>query len=93
MNANALLLPVQTQHGAPPEPLEGRATLTPPKPGRLLRLPAVMERCALGRSSIYAGVRNGTFVTPVRLSARAVGWREEEIDRWVSERVKTPRHS
>lgn len=59
------------------------------KPSRLLRLPAVMERCALGRSSIYAGVKAGTFVAPVRLSARAVGWREDEIDRWVSERVKT----
>ena len=81
--------PVQTLHGANPQPHEVRATHTPAKPGRLLRLPAVMERCALGRSSIYAGVRNGTFVIPVRLSARAVGWREEEIDRWVSERVKT----
>ena len=80
---------MQTPHGATPQPHDGRATSTPAKPGRLLRLPAVMERCALGRSSIYAGVRNGTFVTPVRLSARAVGWREEEIDRWVSERVKT----
>lgn len=61
----------------------------PTKPGKLLRLPAVMERCALGRSSIYAGVKAGTFPAPVRLSARAVGFREEEIERWVSERVKT----
>lgn len=93
MNPNAFLLPVQTQHGAPPEPFEGRATITPANPGRLLRLPAVMERCALGRSSIYAGVRNGTFVIPVRLSARAVAWHESEIDRWVSERVKTLRQA
>jgi prophage regulatory protein len=48
-----------------------------------------MDRCALGRSSIYAGVKAGTFPAPVRLSARAVGFREDEIDRWVSERVKT----
>ena len=89
MNPSQTIKPVQTQHSAPPEPLEGRATLTPANPGRLLRLPAVMERCALGRSSIYAGVRNGTFVTPVRLSARAVAWHESEIDRWVSGRVKT----
>lgn len=80
---------VQPPHGATPQPNDGRVTVTPTKPGKLLRLPAVMERCALGRSSIYAGVKNGTFVTPVRLSARAVGWREDEIDRWVSERIKT----
>lgn len=81
--------PVLPTHGATPQPHDGRVTATPTKPSRLLRLPAVMERCALGRSSIYAGVKAGTFVAPVRLSARAVGWREDEIDRWVSERVKT----
>lgn len=75
MNANE-----QTQHGTTP------ATA---KPGRLLRLPAVMERCGLGRSSIYAGVKNGTFPAPVRLSARAIAWREEDTDKWVSERVTT----
>lgn len=88
MYSNESPKPVKPQHSAP-QTHENRVTNTPAKPGRLLRLPAVMERCALGRSSIYAGVRNGTFVVPVRLSARAVGWREEEIDRWVSERVKT----
>ena len=88
MRLNGQTQPVQPLHGATPQPHEGRVT-APSKPGRLLRLPAVMERCALGRSSIYAGVKNGTFVTPVRLSVRAVGWREEEIDRWVAERVTT----
>lgn len=79
--------PVQPLHGTTPQPHEGRGTTTLAKPARLLRLPAVMERCALGRSSIYAGVKNGTFPAPVRLSARAVGWREDSLDRWVSERV------
>ena len=89
MNPNEPSKPVQPTHGATPQPHDGRATVTPIKPGKLIRLNAVMERCALGRSSIYAGVKAGTFPTSVRLSARAVGWREEEIDRWVSERVKT----
>lgn len=89
MNSTEPTQPVQTPHGATPQPHDGRVTVTPTKPGKLLRLPAVMERCALGRSSIYAGVKAGTFPAPVRLSARAVGFREDEIDRWVSERVKT----
>ena len=89
MDVNKSTQPVQIQHGATPQPHNGRATITPTKPGILLRLPTAMMRCGLGRSSIYAGVKNGTFPAPVRLSARAVGWREEEIDRWVSERVKT----
>ena len=89
MRLNEPSQPVQAPHGATPQPHDGGVTVTPAKPGKLLRLPAVMERCALGRSSIYAGVKAGTFPAPVRLSARAVGFREDEIDRWVSERVKT----
>ena len=81
--------PVQLPHGELPQPNAGPASVNFAKPGRLLRLPSVMERCGLGRSSIYAGVKAGTFPAPVRLSARAVGFREDEIDRWVSERVKT----
>lgn len=77
------------KQNATPPPHDGQATITLAKPSRLIRLPAVIERCGLGRSSIYSGVRNGTFVVPVRISTRLVAWREEEIDRWVSERVKT----
>lgn len=89
MNQTEPSKPVQTQHGATPQPFDKRVTVTPTKSGKLIRLPAVIERCALGRSSIYAGVRANTFPAPVRLSARAVGWREEEVSRWVVERVTT----
>ena len=89
MRLNESSQPVQPTPGATPQPHEGRVTAIPAKPGKLLRLPAVMDRCALGRSSIYAGVKAGTFPAPVRLSARDVGFREDEIDRWVFERVKT----
>ena len=80
--------PVQSLHGATPRPHDGGATFTPKKPGKLLRLPAVEERTGLKKSSIYAGVKAGTFPAPVRLSARAVGFREEDLDRWICERVK-----
>lgn len=58
------------------------------KPGRLLRLGQVEGCVSLKKSSIYAGVKSGTFPAPVRLSVRAVAWREEDIDRWISERVR-----
>lgn len=87
MNLNEAIKPVQTLHSAPLPPYEGPVTSIPAKPCRLLRLDAVMERCALGRSSIHAGVKAGTFPAPVRLSARAVAWREDSLDRWVCERV------
>lgn len=80
--------PDQPTHGAAPKPHDGRATANPPKPGKLIRLPAVEERSGLKKSSIYAGGKAGTFPLPVRLSARAVAWLESDIDRWISERIK-----
>lgn len=56
--------------------------------GKILRLPEVIERCALKKASIYALVKKGSFVTPVRLSARAIGWHAHEIDQWIYERSK-----
>lgn len=79
----------QATPGATPTPHSGSITVTPLKRGKLLRLPAVEERTALKKSTIYAGIKAGTFPHPVRLSARAVGFYEEDIDRWVSERVAT----
>lgn len=80
---------VQTPHGATPQPHDCGIIFTPPKPGKLRRLPFVMEATGCGKSTIYAGVRQGTFPAPCRISARAVAWREEDIDKWVSERVTT----
>ncbi len=60
---------------------------TPAKPGKLLRLPRVMDLTALGKSSIYSKTKDGTFPAPVRLSARAVGWREADIFQWIESRT------
>lgn len=53
---------------------------------RILRLPAVMARTGLSRATIYrrAGI---DFPLPVRLTARSIGWRESDIDAWVSSRT------
>ena len=81
--------PEQTTHGATPQPHDGGVTVTLTRPGKLIRLPLVSDRTGLGKSSIYAGVKSRTFPAPVRLSARAVAWRESDIDRWISERMTT----
>lgn len=52
----------------------------------ILRLPQVKYRCGLGRSSIYARVKDGTFPAPVRLGERAVGWLESEVTTWIASR-------
>ena len=62
-------------------------TATSGRPRKLLRLPQVEDRTGLKKSSIYAGVKSGTFPPPVRLSARAVAWDELAIDAWIAGRV------
>lgn len=53
---------------------------------RLLKLPAVIEATGLGRSSVYRLVAEGHFPKPLKLSARSVAWREDEIQKWIESR-------
>ena len=57
----------------------------------ILRLPVVMAKVGLARSSIYARISEGTFPQPISLGSRAVGWLEAEIDQWITERVDQTR--
>ena len=60
-------------------------------PTRFLRLPEVLERTGLSRSTIYVRLAEGSFPRPVPLGARAVGWIEAELDEWVRERIAESR--
>jgi prophage regulatory protein len=54
---------------------------------RFLRLPKVMDRVAIRKGSIYKKIAAGEFPSPYPLGphARAVGWLESDIDRWIEE--------
>ena len=58
---------------------------------RFLRLPEVLERTGLSRSTIYVRLEQGRFPRPVSLGARAVGWIESEVDEWIRERIEESR--
>lgn len=57
----------------------------------VLRLPAVIARCGLCGSSIYARIQSGEFPRPIRIGKRAVGWLESEVESWLAEKVKASR--
>lgn len=59
------------------------------KPEKLLRLPEVESLTGLKKSSIYAGMNAvpATFPLSVRLSRRAVGWRQSLVQAWVESRT------
>ena len=58
---------------------------------RFLRLPEVLARTGLSRSTIYVRLDQGRFPRPVSLGARAVGWIEAEVDEWIRDRIDESR--
>jgi prophage regulatory protein len=57
------------------------------QPERLLRMPEVEKLCGLKRSSIYRRVSDGTFVRPVSLGGRAVGFPASQVQQWIADRI------
>ncbi len=57
----------------------------------LLRLPAVIGRTGLPRSSIYERMARGDFPRPITLGKRTVAWLEADVDAWISTQVQTAR--
>ncbi len=57
----------------------------------ILRLPQVMARTGLSRSTIYLRISQGRFPRPISLGPRAVGWIKEEIDQWLEEQIMASR--
>lgn len=53
---------------------------------KILRLPALAEKLGKPKSSIYYLIKHGQFPRPISLSARSVGWREEDIEAWLQSR-------
>ncbi len=56
------------------KPLEAR---------RIVRMDEVSKLTGLARATIYKKVKDGSFPPPIRLGARAVGWRMSDIVTWL----------
>ena len=59
------------------------------QPHRILRLPEVLQKVGLSRSSIYRMINNEEFPAPLRLSSNAIGWFESDVNEWINSRFKT----
>lgn len=60
------------------------ATEAPKLPDRILRLPAVLDRTGLSRSTLYRKIQEGTFPRQIALGARSAGWRESAVAEWMN---------
>jgi prophage regulatory protein len=57
-----------------------------PVPSRIIRLPEVLHRTGLSKSTLYVRIKAGMFPRQVRYSAgsRDVGWYESEINEYIA---------
>ena len=51
--------------------------------GKLLRLEAVIALIGMKRSWILQKTKDGKFPKPLRLSPRAVAWRQSDVLEWI----------
>ena len=62
-------------------------TDSPPGTSRLLRIREVLRLCGLSRATLYREIKLHTFPAPVKLSARSVGWLQEDVAQWLEARI------
>jgi prophage regulatory protein len=60
---------------------------TGPIPNSYLRLPEVLRRFPVSRSTWWAGVKSGKFPAGHKLSARCVAWLESDILALIAQRA------
>ena len=58
---------------------------------RIIRVRDVVERIGVSRSTLYQWVSEGRFPPSIPLGARAVGWREADVDEWIVSRARRAR--
>ena len=51
-----------------------------------LRRPAVEALIGLSRTTIYEMMKRGEFPRPIKITGKAVAWRESDISAWLASR-------
>jgi len=54
----------------------------------LIRLPKVMRKTGLARSTVYWMIANDKFPKQINISPRVSVWKESDIDNWIEEQIK-----
>ena len=57
----------------------------------ILRLPEVIKVTGRSRSSIYAGIKDGSFVQPIKIGRRSIGFLEAEVSEWLETKIQESR--
>ena len=54
---------------------------------RFLRLPEVLQITGMGKTFIYDRINDGTFPKQIQLGSRTVVWNEQEVTKWMEDRM------
>lgn len=54
---------------------------------RVLKLKDVLHKTSLGKTTLYALVKNSEFPKQIELGLRSVGWLESEVEAWIQSKV------
>ena len=60
---------------------------------QLLRLPDVLKRTGLARSTLYKLEAKGAFPQRVKLTLRSSAWSAADVEQWIGERLATRTHN
>jgi len=51
---------------------------------RFIRIPDVIKKTGLAKSTIWLWVKEGRFPKPIKLSPRVTVWEEADINKWMN---------
>jgi prophage regulatory protein len=54
---------------------------------RLIRLPQVIAKLGIARSTVWLFVKQGKLPKPIKLSAKVTVWRESELNAYIAEKI------
>lgn len=56
---------------------------------KILRIADTVKKTGLSRSTIYRLLEAEDFPSPIRLSKRAIGWTEAQLNEWIASRQQS----
>ena len=57
-------------------------------PTRIIRRDELLRRVPFSKTTLFQKIQAGEFPAPLSLGARAVGWREDEVQAWIDSRPR-----
>lgn len=58
---------------------------------RLIRMPEVLSKTGFKKSWIYLLISKNSFPKPIKMGPRAVAFIEDEVDRWIANKIQNSR--